>query len=106
MVTHPGALLLDEPTRGLDYEAKQELLKLLQGWRDEGMAILLVTHDVELAAQVGDRIVILEHGLITTDGSPHEVLANSPTFSSQVAKIFPGRGWITVKDVLGGVDAS
>jgi energy-coupling factor transport system ATP-binding protein len=105
MVTHPGALLLDEPTRGLDYAAKQTLVHLLQAWRDEGMAILLVTHDVELAAQVADRVVIMENGLITQDGLAYEVLHNSDTFSPQVARIFPECGWLTVSDALGGLNA-
>ncbi|MCB0050528.1 MAG: ATP-binding cassette domain-containing protein, partial [Caldilinea sp.] len=43
-VTRPGALLLDEPTRGLDYGAKRGLEQLLVEWRDDGMAILVVTH--------------------------------------------------------------
>lgn len=106
MVTQPGALLLDEPTRGLDYTAKLTLLKLLQTWRDEGMAIMMVTHDVELAVQAADRIILLENGLVTADGSPEDVLANSTTFTPQVAKIFPNRGWLTVKDVIGDIDAS
>ena len=106
LVTHPGALLLDEPTRGLDYEAKRILLMLLHTWREDGMAILMVTHDVELAVQAADRVILLENGLVTADGSPVKVLANSPTFMPQVAKIFPGRGWLTVHDVIGAVDAS
>ena len=106
MVTHPGALILDEPTRGLDYQAKKTLLDLLNGWREEDMAILLVTHDVELAVQAADRIILLENGLITEDGLPEKVLENSAVFSPQVAKIFPGRGWLTVEDVVGGMDAS
>ncbi|HEX9090857.1 MAG TPA: ATP-binding cassette domain-containing protein [Anaerolineales bacterium] len=106
MVTRPGALLLDEPTRGLDYGAKKILLGILRTWRDKGMAILLVTHDVELAAQVADRVVLLENGLVVADGDPHEVLPNSPAFSPQVARIFPGTGWINVHDVMGGLDAS
>ena len=64
----------------------------LHTWRDEGMAILMVTHDVELAVQAADRIILLENGLVTADGLPVEVLANSPTFTSQVAKIFPDQG--------------
>jgi energy-coupling factor transport system ATP-binding protein len=106
LVTHPGALLLDEPTRGLDYGAKLTLLRLLQSWREEGMAILMVTHDVELAVQAADRIILLENGLVTADGAPVEVLANSTTFTPQVAKIFPNRGWLTVSDVIGDIDAS
>jgi energy-coupling factor transport system ATP-binding protein len=106
MVTHPGALILDEPTRGLDYAAKKILLNLLRGWCTEGMAILMVTHDVELAVQAADRIILLENGLITHDGSPGEVLLHSPVFSPQVAKIFPARGWLTVEDAIGGLNAS
>jgi len=104
LVTRPGALLLDEPTRGLDYEAKQALLKLLHGWRDEGMAILLVTHDVELVAQAADRVILMEKGQITADGAPQEILGSSKTFAPQVSRIFPGRGWLTVEDVIGAVD--
>ncbi len=105
LVTRPGALLLDEPTRGLDYHAKQILLKLLHTWRDQGMAILMVTHDVELAVQAADRVILLENGAVRADGLPVDVLANSPTFAPQVARIFPGRGWLTVRDVIGEADA-
>jgi energy-coupling factor transport system ATP-binding protein len=101
MVTHPGALLLDEPTRGLDYAAKQTLLKLLKTWRGEGMAILVVTHDVELAVQAADRIILLDNGMVIADGNPADVLTKDSTFAPQVAKIFPGRGWLTVNDVFG-----
>jgi energy-coupling factor transporter ATP-binding protein EcfA2 len=103
LVTHPGALLLDEPTRGLDYDAKQTLLRLLRTWRDEGMAILLVTHDVELAAQAADQIILLENGLVSASGDPHNVFAKSNTFSSQVARIFPESGWLTLDDVIGAM---
>jgi energy-coupling factor transport system ATP-binding protein len=105
MVTHPGALLLDEPTRGLDYASKQTLLKLLKTWRQEGMAILMVTHDVELAVQAADRIILLENGLVAAQGDPAVVLAENYTFAPQVMKIFPGRGWLTVSDVLGEINA-
>jgi energy-coupling factor transporter ATP-binding protein EcfA2 len=67
---------------------------------------LLVTHDVELAVQAADRIILMENGLITEDGLPEKVLENSTVFSPQVSKIFPGRGWLTVDDVIGGMDAS
>jgi energy-coupling factor transporter ATP-binding protein EcfA2 len=106
LVTHPGALLLDEPTRGLDYDAKRILLNLLRSWRDEGMAILMVTHDVELAVQAADRIVLLEKGVVSAEGDPWEVLSQSTTFAPQVLKIFPNQGWLTVNDVLGAMHAS
>lgn len=100
MVAHPRALLLDEPTRGLDYAAKQSLLEVLRRWRDEGMAILLVTHDVELAAEVADRVVLLEGGRVSASGSPRVVLPGSERFAPQMARLFPGEALLTVEDVL------
>jgi energy-coupling factor transporter ATP-binding protein EcfA2 len=102
-VTRPGALLLDEPTRGLDYAAKRALVDLLRGWRDQGMAILLVTHDVELAAAAADRIVLMSQGEIIASGDPAQVLGASPLFAPQVARLFPGTGWLTADDALGGL---
>jgi energy-coupling factor transport system ATP-binding protein len=99
-VTRPGALLLDEPTRGLDYRAKQWLAELLRAWRDAGMAILLVTHDVEFAAVVADRVALMAQGEIIADGSPGQVLGSSPLFAPQVARLFPGSGWLTAEDAL------
>lgn len=100
-VTEPGALLLDEPTRGLDYVAKRELEQMLHEWRNEGMALLVVTHDVELAAAIADRVILMSQGEIIAQGSPASVLATSPLFAPQIARLFPETGWLTVEDVLG-----
>jgi energy-coupling factor transport system ATP-binding protein len=99
-VTQPRALLLDEPTRGLDYQAKRGLANLLRNWRDEGMAILLITHDVEFAATVADRVALLSQGEIIAGGNPAQVLGTSPLFAPQVARLFPDSGWLTVEDSL------
>ncbi len=101
-VTRPGGLLLDEPTRGLDDQAKAGLANLLRQWRDAGSAILLVTHDVEFAATVADRVMVLGRGGLIADGTPAMVLGSSPLFAPQVARIFPGQGWLTAADALGG----
>jgi energy-coupling factor transporter ATP-binding protein EcfA2 len=103
MVVQPSALLLDEPTRGLDYAAKRGLLELLRGWRAEGMAILLVTHDVELAALAADQVVLLENGQVTACGSPTQVLVGSTQFAPQIARLFPGSGWLTVEEAVKGL---
>lgn len=100
-VTLPGALLLDEPTRGLDYAAKEELVALLKGWRADGTAIVLVTHDVELAAALADRVVLMSQGQVIAEGAPATVLGASPLFAPQIARLFPGTGWLTAEDVLG-----
>jgi energy-coupling factor transport system ATP-binding protein len=100
-VTQPATLLLDEPTRGLDYQAKMALEQLLRGWRDDGTAILVVTHDVELAAVIADRVILMSQGEIIAEGPPTEVLATSPLFAPQIARLFPETGWLTAKDVTG-----
>jgi len=103
MVTQPGALLLDEPTRGLDYRAKAQLLDLLRAWRAEGLAILLVTHDVELVAEAADRVIVMDQGEVVAQGNPAEVLRASATFTPQIAKLFPDSDWLTVGEALAGL---
>jgi energy-coupling factor transporter ATP-binding protein EcfA2 len=103
MVPQPETLLLDEPTRGLDYGAKQGLLDLLLGWREQGLAVVLVTHDVELAAAAATRVVLMSQGEIIAEGSPATVLGASPLFAPQVARLFPDSGWLTVHDALQGL---
>ncbi|MFM7174775.1 MAG: ABC transporter ATP-binding protein [Caldilinea sp.] len=102
-VTQPATLLLDEPTRGLDYRAKLALEQLLRGWRDDGTAILVVTHDVELAAAIADRVILMSQGEIIAEGPPTEVLATSPLFAPQIARLFPESGWLTAEDVTGAL---
>ena len=99
LVVKPQALLLDEPTRGLDYGAKAALADLLLGWRNAGMGIGLVTHDVELAAAIADRVVLMSQGEIIAQGAPARVLGTSPLFAPQIARLFPGTGWLTPEDV-------
>ena len=99
-VVQPAALLLDEPTRGLDYGAKEQLAELLARWRAGGMGIAVVTHDVELAAAIADRVVLMSQGEIIAQGRPATVLGASPLFAPQIARLFPGTGWLTPADVV------
>jgi energy-coupling factor transport system ATP-binding protein len=103
MITRPRALLLDEPTRGLDYHAKQHLAALLREWRSESVAILLVTHDVEFAALLADRVILLGRGEVIADGPAASVLGASPLFAPQIARLFPGTGWLSPQDALRGL---
>lgn len=102
-IPYPGALLLDEPTRGLDYSAKQSLIGLLRRLRDDGLALVLVTHDVELAAAIASRVVLMSQGEIIANGHPADVMAASPLFAPQMSRLFAGTGWLTYEDVLRGL---
>lgn len=101
----PQVVLLDEPTRGMDAEGKARLARDLDAWRAQGRAVILVTHDVELIARVATRVVLLAEGVIAIDGPVHEVLGESPLFSSQMNKVFGDRRILTVEDALEAVGA-
>ncbi|MFF1413616.1 ATP-binding cassette domain-containing protein [Streptomyces sp. NPDC058289] len=101
----PALLLLDEPTRGLDYAAKARLVEILRGLAADGHAIVLATHDVELAAELAHRVVILAGGEIVADGPTAEVVVSSPAFAPQVAKILAPGHWLTVSQVEAALSA-
>jgi energy-coupling factor transport system ATP-binding protein len=96
----PRVVLLDEPTRGMDYVGKAELAARLARWRDEGRAVVIVTHDVELVARCATRVAMMAEGEVIVDGPVREVLGESSLFSSQMNKVFDERALLTVDDVL------
>jgi len=100
LVTRPQVLLLDEPTRGLDYAAKATLTGILKRWQAQGTAIVMVTHDVELVATCADRVALMAEGEIVVDGPVRQVLSESAIFSSQINKLFGAPSLLTVDDVL------
>jgi energy-coupling factor transport system ATP-binding protein len=99
LTARPPLLLLDEPTRGLDYAAKSRLAAILRSLADEGHAIVLATHDVELAAELAHRVVILAQGEIVADGPTAQVVTSSPAFAPQVSKVLAPAPWLTVSQV-------
>ncbi|MFJ4668741.1 ABC transporter ATP-binding protein [Kitasatospora purpeofusca] len=104
LTARPPLILLDEPTRGLDYAAKARLVEILRGLAVEGHGVLLATHDVELAAELSDRTAVLADGEIVADGPTPEVVLGSPAFAPQVAKILAPGPWLTVRQVAGALD--
>ncbi|MDQ1684585.1 MAG: energy-coupling factor transport system ATP-binding protein [Frankiaceae bacterium] len=95
----PPLLLLDEPTRGLDYEAKERLVRVLRGLAAGSRAIVFATHDVELVAEVATRVVVLAEGDVVSDGPAATVVTDSPAFAPQVAKIVAPQRFLTVAAV-------
>ena len=103
LAARPPLLLLDEPTRGLDYPTKARLAKILRELAAGGHGIVLATHDVELAAEVATRVVVLAEGEIVADGPTAEVVLASPMFAPQVAKILAPENWLTVAEVRAAI---
>ena len=69
----PSALLFDEPTSALDPELEQEVIKVIKDLALEGRTMIIVTHDMKLAADVSNHVVFLHQGLIEEEGSPNSL---------------------------------
>jgi energy-coupling factor transport system ATP-binding protein len=100
LVAEPDVLLLDEPTRGLDYDQKAALTRILNEQKALGRTIIMATHDVELVAQCADRVILLGDGQVVVDGPARQVMSDSMTFSSQINKLFRNPSLLTVQDAL------
>ena len=95
----PDVVLLDEPTRGLDYPGKQALIRIVNDLVAEGRTVVISTHDVEFVASAADRVVVLAEGEIVADGPTTDVIVASPAFAPQVAKILAPLPYLTVWQV-------
>jgi energy-coupling factor transport system ATP-binding protein len=86
----PALVCLDEPTRGMDRSRKDALCGRLTELAARGSAILVATHDTELAAELADRIVLLGQGTVIADGPAAEVLSGGRHFATDVGRILDG----------------
>jgi len=99
LAARPPLVLLDEPTRGLDYTAKHRLVEILRDLAADGHAVLLATHDVELVAEVATRVMVVADGDLVADGPTADVVVASPAFAPQVAKVLAPQRWLTPTEV-------
>ncbi len=105
----PPVVLLDEPTRGLDYLAKRQFAALVRRLAATGRTVVVATHDVELVAGLADRVIVMAEGEVVAEGTAAEVMLASPAFAPQVAKVLAPEPWLTVDQVataLAGSGAS
>lgn len=77
LVSQSGALLLDEPIANLDPKWQLAILARLRAEADKGAAVILSIHDLDLARQYGDRVIVIDKGQIASDGNPSEALPAS-----------------------------
>jgi energy-coupling factor transport system ATP-binding protein len=100
LAPEPTALLLDEPTRGLDYAGKARLIGILQRAAHAGAAVMVATHDVEFAADLAHTVLVIADGDVVVHDEAVRVLTTSPLFSPQVSKVLAPQHWMTVDDVV------
>jgi len=74
LAVKPKLMLFDEPTSALDPELRQEVLRVMQSLAEEGMTMIVVTHEIAFARKVGTRLIFMEHGHIAVDGPPTELI--------------------------------
>jgi energy-coupling factor transport system ATP-binding protein len=82
LAVRPELVVLDEPTAGQDEPFRRELGSLITELKAEGRTVVLVTHDLEFAAEHADRWITLAKGQIVADGSPEAVMADSPSMAA------------------------
>ncbi|WP_342430811.1 energy-coupling factor transporter ATPase [Neobacillus sp. FSL H8-0543] len=103
LVRKPEILLLDEPTKGLDPLSKENLAFILRKLNEEGVTILMSTHDVEFAAQHATKCGMMFHGSITSEEIPQLFFKGNFFYSTMIQRLFrhiPDSSMITVEEVL------
>ena len=88
LTAQPSVVLLDEPTRGLDYTSKAALADLVARLAAKGTAVVIATHDVEFAARASQRTIVMAEGEIVADGPTREICTSSAAYAPQTAKVF------------------
>lgn len=74
---HPSVMLYDEPTSALDPELVREVLQVMKNLAQEGMTMVVVTHEMKFAKDVADRVIFMDGGVVVEEGSPEEIF-NDP----------------------------
>ena len=79
LAVKPKRMLFDEPTSALDPELRHEVLKVMQDLAEEGMTMVIVTHEVGFAQKVASRLIFIDKGRIAEDGDPDSLISNPPS---------------------------
>lgn len=104
LVGQPKVIVLDEPTRGMDYVLKKKLVSFLDDYRQRGNTVIMVTHDVETIAECAQRVVLLSEGRVVVEGSKREVLSKALLFSPQINRLAQALSGYGVADTTLTVD--
>ena len=89
LAMEPDVMLFDEPTSALDPEMVGEVLEVMKQLAEEGITMVVVTHEMGFAREVGDRVLFMDHGHLVEDGTPKEIFTNptNPRLKDFLAKV-------------------
>ena len=95
----PATVLLDEPTRGMDGAARAGLAIAVRQLAAAGASVVIASHDSDLVATTADRVLVLENGGVVDRGAPQRALSGSGPHATQLGRLFPSPGPVTVEAV-------
>lgn len=87
LLTNPGILIMDEPTKGLDEHFKRKLASMLTRLKNEGVAVLIATHDIEFCGKYADRCAMLFDGRIISEGTPGSLFSTSNFYTTAASRM-------------------
>jgi energy-coupling factor transport system ATP-binding protein len=96
----PQVVLLDEPTRGLDYAGKAALTRILRAQADAGRTVVVATHDAEFVAATCDQVVVMAEGELVDSGPARDIITSSAMLATQCARVYAPVEVLTVAEVL------
>ena len=102
LAVKPKLLLLDEPTKGIDAAAKQQIIQVLRKLKQDGMTIISVTHDVEFAAECADRCAMFFHGRMIAEDTPKRFFSENSFYTTAVSRMTRDyfQNAVTVQDAV------
>jgi len=102
LATKPRLLLLDEPTKGVDASMKKKLGEILKSLKAGGMTIVMVTHDVEFASEIADRLSLFFRGSIVSSGTPNTFFSENNFYTTAVSRMTRGifENCVTLSDAV------
>ena len=102
LLSEPDILILDEPTKGLDFSLKKRLADLLSALKKSGIAVIIVSHDVEFCAEYADRCGMLFDGKITAEGEPREFFGEKYFYTTAASRMTRGiiEGAVLKNDIV------